>query len=52
MDVETRLYENAARLGITIITLSQRLALHQFHSQELRLGDVSAQGWSLHTVEK
>uniref|UniRef100_A0A7S4G1Q1 ABC transporter domain-containing protein n=1 Tax=Eutreptiella gymnastica TaxID=73025 RepID=A0A7S4G1Q1_9EUGL len=47
LDVEERLYERLVQLGMTCITLSQRLALHQFHTQELRLGDGSPNGWSL-----
>eukprot|EP00756_Hemistasia_phaeocysticola_P011991 Hpha_TRINITY_DN15165_c3_g17::TRINITY_DN15165_c3_g17_i1::g.126646::m.126646 len=53
IDVEEDLYRFAAQQGITSITLSQRLALQQFHFQELRLGDaVSAQGWEVVDIEK
>ena len=45
MDVEERLYRSAAKAGIATITLSQRLALEEFHTQELRLGANNAQGW-------
>ena len=38
VDAEIGLYTTANKLGITCITISQRLALPQFHSQELRLG--------------
>jgi ABC-type uncharacterized transport system fused permease/ATPase subunit len=47
IDVEARLYESAARAGIATITLSQRLALEEFHTQELRLGANNSQGWEL-----
>ena len=38
VDVETKLYQAAAEKGITTVTISQRLALEQFHKQQLRLG--------------
>ena len=37
-DVEENLYKNANKDGITCITISQRLALEEFHTQELHLG--------------
>ena len=46
MDVEERLYAAAKDLGITSITISQRLALTQFHSTELKLGQESDSGWA------
>lgn len=46
MDVEERLYAAAKDLGITSITISQRLALTQFHSTELKLGQESDTGWA------
>ena len=45
MDVEERLYQTAKSTGIATITLSQRLALEEFHTQELRLGANTASGW-------
>ena len=47
LDVEERLYRAAHSKRITCITLSQRLALNDFHSQELKLGAPNAQGWTL-----
>jgi ABC-type uncharacterized transport system fused permease/ATPase subunit len=47
VDVEMRLYAEARKMGITSVTLSQRLALAEFHTRELRLGDGSAQGWHI-----
>eukprot|EP00668_Euglena_longa_P010985 GGOE01013329.1.p1 GENE.GGOE01013329.1~~GGOE01013329.1.p1 ORF type:complete len:1363 (+),score=510.34 GGOE01013329.1:29-4090(+) len=47
IDVELQLYEHLAQAGITFITLSERLALTQFHSQELQLCDGSERGWRL-----
>ncbi len=47
VDVEERLYRDAARLGVTCITISQRLALSEFHAQELRLAEDAADGWRL-----
>ena len=34
-------------MGITSITISQRLALTEFHTHELALGQVSESGWRL-----
>ena len=51
VDVETQLYEKAAGLGIACVTLSQRLALPEFHRQELRLGANTPDGFELHSVE-
>eukprot|EP00037_Helgoeca_nana_P013920 m.128958 g.128958 ORF g.128958 m.128958 type:complete len:749 (+) comp22301_c0_seq23:1622-3868(+) len=50
IDVEEALYREANARGITCITISQRLALEEFHSQELRMGE-GPQGWSLHEIE-
>eukprot|EP00936_MAST-01D_sp_MAST-1D-sp1_P000851 g851.t1 len=47
IDVEERLYRAAKAHGITSITLSQRLALTEFHTHELRLGVESQNGWTL-----
>ena len=47
LDVEERLYRTAKLHGITLITLSQRLALTQFHKHELQLGVASESGWNL-----
>ena len=49
-DVEVQLYEAAAKQKITCITISQRLALKEYHTQELRLGEDTLAGWSIHTV--
>ncbi len=50
MDVEVQLYQAAAEQQMTLITISQRLALTQFHKQELRLGMETRAGWTLHQV--
>ena len=47
IDVETALYKSARDEGIVCITLSQRLALQEFHAQELKLGVASQDGWEL-----
>ena len=47
MDVETKLYKEAAGLGIACITLSQRLALPEFHRQELKMSANNADGFEL-----
>eukprot|EP00038_Savillea_parva_P019941 m.29771 g.29771 ORF g.29771 m.29771 type:complete len:1290 (-) comp4631_c0_seq1:347-4216(-) len=49
VEVEEALYREANARGITCITISQRLALEEFHAQELRMGE-GPQGWSLHTI--
>jgi hypothetical protein len=51
VDVERRLYKAAIEMGITSITISQRLALTEFHEKELRLGELTDAGWSLHSCE-
>ncbi|KAK9820297.1 hypothetical protein WJX72_008694 [[Myrmecia] bisecta] len=51
VDVEEQLYEHAAQLGITLITITQRTALVKFHEAELRLLD--GQGdWELRRIIK
>ena len=50
IEVEEKLYRAAAARGIACITLSQRLALEEFHTQELRLGEDTATGWTLHDL--
>ena len=53
VDVEEKLYRKARDLGIACITISQRLALHEFHTQQLKLGDLSSPNqWSLTQVER
>jgi ABC-type uncharacterized transport system fused permease/ATPase subunit len=52
-DVEERLYEVAKDRGITSITISQRLALEQFHVHELRMGDSNGDtGWFLRKISE
>lgn len=52
VDVEAKLYEHAFERGMTLITISQRLALEEFHTHELSLGDSQgADGWSMRTIE-
>ena len=48
--MEEGLYREAAALGIATITLSQRLALPEFHAQELRLGQNHPDGWVLKDI--
>lgn len=45
VDVEEQLYEHAASLGITLVTVTQRTALVKFHEAELRLDGEG--GWQL-----
>ena len=51
-DVEEKLYQNANKNDITCITISQRLALEEFHTQELHLGANTARGWTLREIKK
>ena len=44
-------YKAAVDLGISCVTVSQRLTLPEFHCQELRLGENCRSGWSLHPVD-
>ena len=50
LDVEERLYRAAHEKNVTCITLSQRLALHDFHTQQLHLGATNASGWTLSDI--
>eukprot|EP00040_Diaphanoeca_grandis_P021946 m.117418 g.117418 ORF g.117418 m.117418 type:complete len:1285 (-) comp28579_c0_seq1:26-3880(-) len=51
VDIEQRLYAEAAKRNISCITMSQRLALDEFHDQELQL-DSGELGWSLNRITK
>lgn len=52
VDVEELLYETAREMGITCITISKRLALVDYHEQELRLGEESPMGFSINSIDK
>ena len=53
IDVEKKLYESAVEKNITSITISQRLALEEFHTQQLKLGDANGEnGWNLKQLDK
>jgi ABC-type uncharacterized transport system fused permease/ATPase subunit len=52
VDVEEKLYEAANEMGIACISISQRLALEAFHTQELRLGADNANGWEVRQIPK
>jgi ABC-type uncharacterized transport system fused permease/ATPase subunit len=48
IDVEKELYNASFQRGITSITISQRLALQEFHVAELAFGDEQGEnGWAL-----
>jgi len=49
-DAEQKMYNAAHAKGITCITISQRLALEEFHHAELRLGELTEDGWSLREI--
>eukprot|EP00505_MAST-04D_sp_SCG-Rhode-Island_P006850 Stramenopile-MAST_4_protein_6850 len=45
------LYRAAKERGITSITISQRLALEEFHTRELRMGDCEGKtGWKIREI--
>ena len=50
IDVEEELYRAAFARGITCITISQRLALEEFHTQELSFGADNDDGWELRAL--
>ena len=50
VDVEKGLYEQAYKRGITCVTISQRIALEEFHAQELHLGAEAARGYTMRQV--
>lgn len=50
VDVEEHLYKLATRMGITVVTISQRPALIPFHSMELHLADGEG-SWELRTIK-
>lgn len=51
VDVEEQLYQHAAELGITLVTITQRLALVKYHDAELRLLDGEGD-WELRQIIK
>lgn len=51
VDVEEHLYQYAAQLGITLVTITQRLALVKYHDAELRLLDGEGD-WELRQIIK
>ena len=52
VDVEKRLYEAAVELGISCITISKRLALEDFHEQEIRLGEPTYNAYALRSIHQ
>lgn len=51
VDIEKKLYIESVKRGITCVTISQRLALHEFHSKELKLGSDIENGWKVEEIE-
>ena len=51
VDVEEHLYQYAAQLDITLVTITQRLALVKYHDAELRLLDGEGD-WELRQIIK
>lgn len=52
VDVEETLYEHATKLGITLITITQRTALVKFHKLELRLVGEGKGDWQLRNIHR
>lgn len=50
VDAEEQMLEALHARGISCITISQRLALEQFHHFELQLGAQTPQGWLLSPI--
>ena len=50
IDQERKLYEAAKELGISCVTISQRLSLPEYHAQELKLGQLAPDGFKLETI--
>ncbi|PSC69745.1 ABC transporter D family member 1 [Micractinium conductrix] len=51
VDIEEALYQHAASLGITLITITQRTALVKYHQRELRLVDGEGD-WQLREIHE
>jgi len=53
IDVEKELYKASFERQITSITISQRLALQEFHKEELAFGDEHGEnGWQLRKLDE
>jgi ABC-type uncharacterized transport system fused permease/ATPase subunit len=52
VDVEKGLYESAYAKGITCVTISQRVALEEYHSKELHLGADTSCGYTLREIQQ
>ncbi|KAL4445411.1 hypothetical protein ABPG77_011236 [Micractinium sp. CCAP 211/92] len=50
VDIEEQLYQHAASLGITLITITQRTALVKFHNRELRMVGEGEGDWELREI--
>lgn len=50
VDVERALYTALFEAGVTCITISKRLALEEFHTMNLQLGEPTDSGWSLYKL--
>jgi ABC-type uncharacterized transport system fused permease/ATPase subunit len=50
VDVEEKLYTSLVDAGVTIITISKRLALTEFHAHELQFGAPTSKGWDYHSI--
>jgi len=52
IDAERALYTALFEGNVTCITISKRLALEEFHSKHLTLGEASQSGWSLYDLNQ
>ena len=50
IDQERRLFSSAKSLGITLISISQRLSLPEHHAQELQFGQANEEGFTLDDI--
>lgn len=50
IDQERKLYDAAQELGISCVTISQRLSLPEYHAQELKLGQMTEDGFTLEKI--
>jgi ATP-binding cassette subfamily D (ALD) long-chain fatty acid import protein len=51
IDAEEELYKAAIGMGITPVTISQRLSLPEFHAADLRMGENNADGNTLVAID-
>ena len=50
IDQERKLFDSAKKLGITLISISQRLSLPEHHTQELQFVTTEPDGYKLDPI--